>query len=72
MEGYIGASYEEKRCSRSWTKTSTALNLGRKVAQLKVSGEEKHNSRRPDEEKHDSDERTSTIYWILINSTPYE
>ena len=78
---YIDASYEEKHCSRSWTKTSTAQNLGRKVTQLKISDEEKHNSgradeekqnsRRPDEEKHDSDERTSTIYCILINSTPY-
>ena len=63
----IDASYEEKHCSRSWTKT---------IAQLKISddekhnsrraNEEKHNSRRPDEEKHDSDERNSTIYCILI------
>ena len=78
---YIDALYEEKHCSRSWTKTSTAQNLGREVAQLKISDEEKHNSgrageekqnsRRPDEEKHNSDDRTSIIYCILINSTPY-
>ena len=34
----------------------------RRLAQLKIS----------DEEKHDSNERTSTIYCILINSTHYE
>ena len=28
------ASYEEKHCSRSWTKTSTAQNLGRRKARL--------------------------------------
>ena len=50
----------------------------RKAAQLKISDEEKHNSRRadeekhnlrrPDEEKHDSNEWTSTMYCILIKT----
>ena len=31
---YIDVSYEEKHCSRSWTKTSTAQNLGRRKARL--------------------------------------
>ena len=31
---HIDAPYEEKHCSRSWTKTSTAQNLGRRKARL--------------------------------------
>ena len=34
IQSYIDASYEEKHCSRNWTKTSTAQNLGRRKARL--------------------------------------
>ena len=37
---YVDASYEEKKhCSRSWTKTSTAQNLGRRKARLGRKGD---------------------------------
>ena len=58
---YIDASYEEKHCSRGAGRRKAQLaTRRRRVAQLKIS----------DEEKHDSDARTTAIYWILINSTP--
>ena len=31
---YVDASYEKKYCLRSWTKTSTSQNLGRRKARL--------------------------------------
>ena len=53
-------------------KKNTARGAGRRKVQLTMRGRRLAQLKISDEEKHDSDERTRTISCILMNSTPYE
>ena len=55
MYTYIDTPYTKKSTARApITKTSTVQNLWRRLAQLKISNEKKHNSMHLDEKKHNS------------------